>query len=356
MKCFHPTSFVPLRGIKVKVKYHGGDEQESVEPQIRIEHTVKPLQLVPLLPHSGHESKRRGYNWGMKAKKEYHSSGGSPYLPISIIILLCFVTLAISPGARMANEPSAWRNLEKGLDLGIFQAPKKSGFGDSLIHILRADTASFGLRLLNALSKDQGKRWSVKDWANRNGLVAAINASMYQKDMMSSVSYMKIRKHTNNTWVSKDKTILAFDPDDKSLLPVRIIDRDCEDFDTLRKQYGTLVQSIRMVSCHGKNMWKQQKKMSSIAAIGLDHQDRILFIHVRSPYTTHDFINMLLELPVGLKQAMYVEGGADAQLYINTGNEEHEFIGSYSTGSREHDENNYFRPIPNVLGLVRLEK
>ena len=65
---------------------------------------------------------------------------------------------------------------------------------------------------------------------------------------------------------------------------------------------------------------------------------------------------MLLELPIGLKQAMYVEGGADAQLYINTGNEEHEFIGSYSTGSREHDENNYSRPIPNVLGLVRLEK
>ena len=156
----------------------------------------------------------------------------------------------------MANsaEPSAWRNLEKGLDVGIFQAPKKSGFGDSLIHILRADTASFGLRLLNTSSKDQGKLWSVKDWANRNGLVAAINASMYQKDMMSSVSYMRTRQHTNNTWVSNDKTILAFDPDDRSLVPVRIIDRDCEDFGTLRKQYGTMVQSIRMVSCHGKNM------------------------------------------------------------------------------------------------------
>jgi len=253
-------------------------------------------------------------------------------------------------------EPSAWKNLEKGLDVGIFPAPKKSAFGDSLIRILRADTASFSLRLLNASSEDQKKRWSVKDWVNRNGLVAAINASMYQKDMMSSVSYMKTRQHTNNTWVSKDKTILAFNPNDKKLPPVRIIDRDCEDFNTLRKQYSTLVQSIRMVSCHGKNMWGQQKKMSSIAAIGLDQQDRILFIHVRSPYTTHDLIHMLLELPVGLKQAMYVEGGADAQLYINTGKEEHEFIGSYSTGSREHDENTYSHPIPNVLGLVRLEK
>ena len=65
---------------------------------------------------------------------------------------------------------------------------------------------------------------------------------------------------------------------------------------------------------------------------------------------------MLLELPIGLKQAMYVEGGADAQLYINTGKKNFEFIGSYSTGSREHDENSYSKPIPNVLGLVRLKK
>ena len=36
--------------------------------------------------------------------------------------------------------------------------------------------------------------------------------------------------------------------------------------------------------------------------------------------------------------------------------EEHEFIGSYSTGSIEHDENIFSRPIPNVLGLVRIKK
>lgn len=103
-------------------------------------------------------------------------------------------------------------------------------------------------------------------------------------------------------------------------------------------------------------MWAQQKKMSSIAAIGLDHQNRVLFIHVRSPYTSHDLINMLLELPIGLKQAMYVEGGADAQLFINAGEKKYDFIGSYSTGSREHDENTYSKPIPNALGLVRLKK
>ncbi|MEO2043492.1 MAG: phosphodiester glycosidase family protein, partial [Nitrospinaceae bacterium] len=179
---------------------------------------------------------------------------------------------------------------------------------------------------------------------------------MYQKNMMSSVSYMKNGQHTNNTWVSKDKTFLAFNPIKKNSISVRIIDRDCDDFQSLRKQYDTLVQSIRMISCHRENMWEQQKNIWSIAAIGMDHQGRILFIHVRSPYSSHDLIDMLLELPIGLKQTMYVEGGADAQLYINTGKEEHEFTGSYSTGSREHNKNTFSHPIPNVLGLVRLKK
>lgn len=280
------------------------------------------------------------------------------YLFIALLALLISISLKLRLDAQSTKprNTSSWRNLERGLDLGIFKAPKKSALGDSLIRILRADTHFFELKLLNASAKGQGRRRSVKDWVNKNGLVAAINASMYQKDMKSSVSYMKTRQHTNNTWVSKDKTILAFDPDDENLPAVRIIDRDCEDFNKLRKLYGTLVQSIRMVSCHGKNMWAPHKKMWSTAAIGLDNKNRVLFIHVRSPYTTHDLTNMLLEIPIGLKQAMYVEGGADAQLYINTGKERHEFIGSYSTGSREHDENTFSHPIPNVLGLARLEE
>jgi hypothetical protein len=41
---------------------------------------------------------------------------------------------------------------------------------------------------------------------------------------------------------------------------------------------------------------------------------------------------------------------------LKYGKEEHEFIGSYSTGFIEHDENIFSRPIPNVLGLVRIKK
>jgi hypothetical protein len=275
---------------------------------------------------------------------------------IGLLLLSAFGIYQPEISFADSANPTVWKNLEPGLDLGIFKAPKKSAFGDSLIRVLRADTQFFSLKLLNSSALTPPKRHSVKKWANQNSLVSAINASMYQRNQVSSVSYMKTGKHVNSTWVSKDKTVLAFDPTEKNMPTIRIIDRECEDFSTLRKQYATLVQSIRMVSCKGENVWALQDRMWSTAAIGTDHHGRVLFIHVRSPYPTHELINMLLQLPIDLKRAMYVEGGADAQLYINTGTVEHEFIGSYSTGSREHDENTFSRPVPNVLGLVRLKK
>jgi len=249
-------------------------------------------------------------------------------------------------------EP-AWTNLEPGLELGSFKASRKSPHGDSMIRVLRIDPRSFKFVLLNASRPEQGRRHSVRNWVKQNHLVAGINASMYQKDQMTSVSLMNTMGHVNSSWFSKDRTILAFDPVDKTLPPVRIIDRDCDDFDSLRKKYRTLIQSIRMISCKGENVWQQKQKIWSTAAIGIDRENRILFIHSRSPYSTHDLINILLQLPLRLKRAMYVEGGPDAQLYIRSGEKEIGFIGSYSSGSHESNENNIGWPVPNVLGIVR---
>lgn len=247
-----------------------------------------------------------------------------------------------------------WEKLEPGLELGSFVPRQKSQLGDSIVRVLRIDLKHFEFRLLNASAQNHHQRKSVKDWVLEHGLVAGINASLYQKDNLTSVSFMKTRDHTNSTWVSKDRTFLAFDPKDKSLPKVKLFDRDCEDFEKVRKQYSTLIQSIRMVSCNGKNVWVQQNKKWSTAAIGMDSKGRILFIHARSPYTTHDFINILLKLPIDLKRAMYVEGGKDAQLYANTGKDEFEFLGNYSTAIDSTNSNSIAWPVPNIVGIVRV--
>ncbi|RQW01704.1 phosphodiester glycosidase family protein, partial [candidate division KSB1 bacterium] len=193
---------------------------------------------------------------------------------------------------------------------------------------------------------------SAKVWCQTYNLNAAINASMYQKDYLTSVSLMRTDQHVNNSHLSKDNAILAFGALTADAPLVKIIDRQCENFDEWRKKYTTFVQSIRMISCHRHNVWRQQPQKWSTALIGTDSHDRVLFIHVRSHYSTHDLINILLQLPISIERAMYTEGGWEAQLYVRSGAQEYEFVGGYNTGLHSYYD---ARPIPNVVGIVRRE-
>ena len=183
-------------------------------------------------------------------------------------------------------------------------------------------------------------------------MVAAINPSMYQTDYKTSVSLMRTKIHTNNPRLSKDMTILAFDRQRAGVPQVKIIDRQCEDFQSWKQRYGTLVQSIRMISCTGKNVWKPQARRWSTSAIGVDEQDRVLFMHVRALYSMHDLINILKKLPLNISRAMYTEGGPQAQLYINSG-QELELTGSYDTNSNEANKDSIAWPLPNVIGILK---
>lgn len=266
------------------------------------------------------------------------------------------VVIALAPGGVRADNaltPNAWHTLEPGLDLAAFAAPLRAEIGDSLIRVLRIDPARFDLRLLSAAAPDQRARLSARQWCERNGLAAAINASMYQSDYRTAVSLMTTKAYTNNPRVSRDKAVLAFDRLDDGVPPVQIIDRQLQDFDALRPRYGTLVQSIRMVSLSGENVWQPQPTRWSTAAIGIDRQGRTLFIHVRSPYSTHDLINVLLALPIDLRNAMYVEGGTEAQLFVTSGAQTYEFIGMYDNGFLDADTSAPAWPVPNVVGVAR---
>ena len=244
-----------------------------------------------------------------------------------------------------------WQKLSDGLELGFFQSPTPAESGDSMIRVLRIEPARYKLRLLNASASENGRPLSTKEWCRQNGLVAAINASMYQADLKASVSLMRTKSHINNPRLSKDMAILAFDRQSPDVPRVKIIDRECEDFSTWKTKYKTLIQSIRMISCKGKNVWAQQPQKWSTAAIAIDIRDRVLFIHVGSLYTTHDVIKILKKLPLNIARAMYVEGGPQAQLYINVGTHEHEFVGNYKIDIEENMNALFSRPIPNVVGI-----
>jgi uncharacterized protein YigE (DUF2233 family) len=271
-----------------------------------------------------------------------------------VATVFCCIMMAVVPAGadqQTRDADSVWQKLSDGLELGFFHSPQPSETGDSMIRVLRIDPDRYQLRLLNASASKKGRPLSAKEWCRQNGLVAAINASMYQADLKASVSLMRTKSHINNPRLSKDMAILAFDRNSSDVPRVKIIDRQCEDFKTWEKRYKTLIQSIRMISCKGKNVWAQQTQKWSTAAMAVDYRGRVLFIHVGSPYSTHDVINILKKLPLSIDRAMYVEGGPQAQLYINTGTREYEFVGSYKLELEENVNSLFSRPIPNVVGI-----
>jgi hypothetical protein len=275
---------------------------------------------------------------------------------LAAVITSCVVAAvlaAATEGGKEPNVPAAsWQRLDEGLDYTEVKLSQRSSEGDSIARIVRADPARFGLRLLNASATADGVPRTARDWAQSADAVAVTNAAMFQADGSTSVSLMVTRDHVNNGHVSKDRAVLAFDRRSDAVPAVQIIDRTCQDLEQLRSSYGSFVQSIRMISCSRQNVWTQQEASWSTALVATDHAGRVLLIHVRSPYTTHDLIENLLALPIAIEQAMYLEGGRPAQLYLRAGDREVEVVGS--TSSTGLTGNRVALPFPNALALYRL--
>ncbi|MDR2727605.1 MAG: phosphodiester glycosidase family protein [Chitinispirillales bacterium] len=258
---------------------------------------------------------------------------------------LCVLIFLIS-----VNTLAQWRELDKGFTLGTFLSPLYPANDSAQIRVLRIDPKLYELRLLNAGHPNQGNSLSALEWGIKEDMSAVINAAMYQTDYKSSVSLMKTSQYVNNPRVSKDKTILVFEPLKKNIAPVRIIDTQCDDFETIQHAYGSMVQSIRMLSCGGKNVWQENGKRWSIAAAGTDKQENLLFIQSTAPHSVHEFVNILKELPISIDRAMYMEGGSPSQLYIAAPPDTMLFIGDFSSGGKSISA----AQVPNVIGVRKI--
>jgi hypothetical protein len=84
----------------------------------------------------------------------------------------------------------------------------------------------------------------------------------------------------------------------------------------------------------------------------VDGAGRLLLIHARTAWPTSALADALLALPIDLQRAMYVEGGAEAQLYLSSGGRELELIGAFE-GIASVAKNSDAWPVPNVLAVYR---
>jgi len=267
---------------------------------------------------------------------------GLDSLRIGMIFLQAFLFIFLFPKTLSATTTF----VTKGLTL--IKSPNENTKGFT---ILKINPKYFRLKILSASHLNLKDNLSAKDWVKKHQLVAAINGGMYQKDYRTSVGLLIMPGHINNPRIHKHNAILAFDPTQKNLPSVQIIDQTCQSFETLKPQYRSLLQSIRMVSCHQKNTWQEGGNKWPIAALGMDKKGNLLMIFSTKALTPHVFTDLVLSLSISLFNLMYLEGGPPAQFYLKHGNHEIDLSGSYANPVTQ-DSLPIRTPIPNVIGII----
>lgn len=247
-------------------------------------------------------------------------------------------------------ERMVWQRLDRGLLLGEYTPALRSEIGDSKITILNIDPAYYAFRLLEA---GRGQRQTAAQWCQQEQLLACINAGMYHPNGQN-VGYTRNEQRVSNAAFTKDNALLAFNPTDSTQAEIKLIDRACAaDWQQQLQRYASCSQSIRMLDCTRHNLWAPQPRKWSAAVWGMDAAGHALMIFCRSPYTMHDFVDILLRAPLHLQQAMYLEGGPEASLSVHSGATTRDLFGSYETGFQENDEASEAFALPNVIGIVK---
>ena len=256
--------------------------------------------------------------------------------------------------AMAAQGGLGWKAVEPGMELRFLEAQKEGVQSNSPIAILRIDPALWDLELLGTSRTGESSGHTARDWCQRHNLTAAINAGMFETDQKTHLGYLRYREHVNNSHQNNYQSVAAFDPRDSAgASRFRIFDLDAPGvtFQGILKDYASLVQNLRLVKRTGQNQWGQQERRWSEAALGEDRDGRILFIFSRVAFSMHDLNQELLASDIGLVAAQHLEGGPEAQLYLQAGQTKLEMFGSYETSFREDDNNAAAWPVPNILGV-----
>jgi hypothetical protein len=252
------------------------------------------------------------------------------------------------------------KRLDVGLHLYEIIPHQRSTIGDSKITILKInpDNYEFGFYTtqehdripirLRTLSYSRCR--TAEEWANEFDLVTVINAGMYEGDDSSTGYMVNFNEIITPNFKPGYNSVLAFNRNDSNVPRVKIIDLKTDNLNDLEGRYNSFLQSMRMIG-NNHNYWSPSHRKWSIAALSTDKVGNLYLIHSRSPFSVHEFNEVIMNLPINIDRMMYLEGGPEASLYINSNGNIFRKIGSYETGFWENNNNRRFWPLPNVIGL-----
>ena len=247
-----------------------------------------------------------------------------------------------------------WTTLTKGMEYREIAAPKKSFIGDSKLAILRMDPSQFQFDLFTATQHDSIPK-SVQKWSDSFHLMVAFNAGMYDLNKpLISRAYLQNGKHLNNGQLLEDfNLMMALGPKPKRQRSnIEVLDLTCANWEQEKNNFKGFAQGLRMIDCNASPMyWKKKIQSCSMLVAAEDQKGWFYLIFTRSPYTHNQMIDFMKQMPGGLHDAIYLEGGPETSLLINVNGHHIKKVGSWVSTTWESDANKHFWPLPNIVGV-----
>ena len=247
-----------------------------------------------------------------------------------------------------------WTTLTKGMEYREISAPVKSFIGDSKLSILRLDPALFRFDLFAASQYDSIPK-KLHSWADTFDLLVAFNSGMYSLEKpLQSRAYLKSGNHVNNGQLLEDfNLMLALGPKPQTNRSnIEVLDLTCSDWEQEQNNFSAFAQGLRMIDCNASPMnWQKNIQSCSMLVAAEDEKGWFYLVFTRSPYTHNQMIGFLKQMPGGLHDAIYLEGGPETSLLIDVNGHHIEKVGSWVSDIWERDDNTHFWPLPNIIGV-----
>ena len=231
---------------------------------------------------------------------------------------------------------------------------RSTKINDNKLTLIRFNPSIFDVDLIEYKKSNLLK--TPDYWVDSFNYNIVVNAGMYDlNDDQKHRFFMQNLGVINNPILNPNaKGIIAFNSIYDTILNFDLFDLSTTSYADINKNYQTIIQGFRLIDDSGNPVfWDKNNQFCSMVVIAEDRLGFIYIIFCRSPLTHNQMTENLLSLDLGLRNAIYLEGGSKAAFSISDGDFKMNKMGSYVSNYYPFDNNFKMPKFPNYIGFIK---